>query len=356
MSLEWWTVTDPSSTDGSLRLPAGFELIAQDPHLGPLMLRSLERVEQRLAEAVQATDQLANITARHLLDAGGKRVRPLLTLLAAEVAGHVTDEVIEAAVVVELTHLASLYHDDVMDSAPMRRGVETAHTVWGNTVAILTGDMIFARASAMVSALGQEPLMIQATTFERLVIGQLQETTGPADGEDPVDHYLRVLSGKTGSLIAASGQYGALLGGAPRDVVDLMVVYGEKVGLAFQLADDIIDLTGHPDVSGKTRGTDLREGVDTLPVLLLRRDAAGTDPAAAASAQEVLRLIDGDLTDDDALATAVAAVSAQPAAAEAWQIANRWADEAIAALEPLQDSVAKAALIDFAHAVVHRRG
>nr|WP_082810259.1 polyprenyl synthetase family protein [Kocuria varians] len=320
------------------------------------MLRSLERVEQRLAEAVQATDQLANITARHLLDAGGKRVRPLLTLLAAEVAGHVTDEVIEAAVVVELTHLASLYHDDVMDSAPMRRGVETAHTVWGNTVAILTGDMIFARASAMVSALGQEPLMIQATTFERLVIGQLQETTGPADGEDPVDHYLRVLSGKTGSLIAASGQYGALLGGAPRDVVDLMVVYGEKVGLAFQLADDIIDLTGHPDVSGKTRGTDLREGVDTLPVLLLRRDAAGTDPAAAASAQEVLRLIDGDLTDDDALATAVAAVSAQPAAAEAWQIANRWADEAIAALEPLQDSVAKAALIDFAHAVVHRRG
>ncbi|RUP80689.1 polyprenyl synthetase family protein [Kocuria sp. HSID17582] len=320
------------------------------------MLRSLERIEQRLGEAVQATDRLADVTARHLLAAGGKRVRPLLTLLAAEVAGEITDEVIEAAVVVELTHLASLYHDDVMDSAPLRRGVETAHTVWGNTVAILTGDMIFARASAMVSALGQEPLMIQATTFERLVIGQLQETTGPAEGEDPVAHYLQVLAGKTGSLIAASGQYGALLGGAPRDVVDLMVVYGEKVGLAFQLADDIIDLTGHPDVSGKTRGTDLREGVDTLPVLLLRRHAAGADPEAAASAQEVLRLIDGDLTDDDALATAVAAVSSHPAAAEAWQIANRWADEAIAALEPLQDSVAKAALTEFAHAVVHRRG
>ncbi|MBS6029380.1 MAG: polyprenyl synthetase family protein [Kocuria rhizophila] len=339
-----------------MRLPAGFELIAQDPRLGPLMLRSLERVEQRLDEAVQATDRLADVTARHLLAAGGKRVRPLLTLLAAEVAGEITDEVIEAAVVVELTHLASLYHDDVMDSAPLRRGVETAHTVWGNTVAILTGDMIFARASAMVSALGQEPLMIQATTFERLVIGQLQETTGPAEDEDPVAHYLQVLSGKTGSLIAASGQYGALLGGASRDVVDLMVVYGEKVGLAFQLADDIIDLTGPPDVSGKTLGTDLREGVDTLPVLLLRRHAAGADPEAAASAQEVLRLIDGDLTDDDALATAVAAVSSHPAAAEAWQIANRWADEAIAALEPLQDSVAKAALTEFAHAVVHRRG
>lgn len=349
-------MTDPSRPNDSLRLPEGFELIAQDSHLGPLMLRSLDRIEQRLAESVHSADRIADVTARHLLDAGGKRVRPLLTLLAAEVAGEVTDEVIEAAVVVELTHLASLYHDDVMDSAPMRRGVQTAHTVWGNTVAILTGDMIFARASAMVSALGQEPLMIQATTFERLVIGQLQETTGPAPDEDPVAHYIKVLSGKTGSLIAASGQYGALLGGAPRSVVDLMVVYGEKVGLAFQLADDIIDLTGHPDVSGKTRGTDLREGVDTLPVLLLRRDAAGSDPAAAAFARELLELVDGDLSDDAALARAVEAVSEHPAAAEAWQIANDWADEAMAALEPLDDSVAKAALIEFAHGVVHRRG
>ncbi|WP_418903669.1 polyprenyl synthetase family protein [Kocuria rhizophila] len=349
-------MTEPSRLDGTLRLPAGFELIAQDPHLGPLMLGSLGCVEQRLGESVRSSDQLADVTAHHLLAAGGKRVRPLLALLAAEVAGSVNEDVIEAAVVVELTHLASLYHDDVMDSAPMRRGVETAHTVWGNTVAILTGDMIFARASAMVSALGQESLMIQASTFERLVIGQLRETTGPAEGQDPLEHYLEVIAGKTGSLIAASGQYGALLGGAPRSVVDLMVVYGEKVGLAFQLADDIIDLTGHPDVSGKTRGTDLREGVDTLPVLLLRRDAAGDDPAAAASAQNILRLIDGDLTDDAALATAVAAVSDHPAAAEAWQIANRWADEAIEALAPLPESVAKAALIEFAHAVVHRNG
>ncbi|MDO4918368.1 polyprenyl synthetase family protein [Kocuria sp.] len=320
------------------------------------MLRSLGRVEERLGDAVRSADGLADVTARHLLSAGGKRVRPLLALLAAQAAGTVTDEVVEAAVVVELTHLASLYHDDVMDSAPLRRGVETAHTVWGNTVAILTGDMIFARASALVSALGQEPLLIQATTFERLVIGQLKETTGPAEGQDPVEHYIQVLAGKTGSLIAASAQYGALLGGAPRSVVDLMVVYGEKLGLAFQLADDIIDLTGHPDVSGKTRGTDLREGVDTLPVLLLRRDAAGPDPEAAASAAHVLRLIDGDLTDDAALATAVAAVSDHSAAAEAWQIANRWADEAIEALAPLPDSVAKAALIEFAHAVVHRQG
>lgn len=347
-------MTESSPADSSLRLPAGFELIANDPHLGPVVVESLARIEERLDQAVRATDQLADVSARHLLGAGGKRVRPLLTLLAAEAAGSVNESVIEAAAVVELTHLASLYHDDVMDSAPKRRGVDSAHTVWGNTVAILTGDMIFARASAMVSELGQEPLLIQAKTFERLVIGQLKETTGPHEGQDPVEHYIQVLSGKTGSLIAACGQYGALLGGASREVVNLMVEYGEKVGLAFQLADDIIDLTGHGDISGKTPGTDLREGVDTLPVLLLRRDARNTDPEIARSAQEVLTLIDGDLTSDDALAAAVAAVTQHPVSQEAWDTANRWADEAIAALAPLPDSVTKAALVEFAHAVVHR--
>ncbi|WP_308495806.1 polyprenyl synthetase family protein [Kocuria sp. cx-455] len=349
-------MTETSRLNGSLRLPGGFELIARDDRLGPLVVESLAQIETRLEEALRSTDHLADVTARHLLQAGGKRVRPLLTLLAAEVAGQVNQKVIEAAAVVEMTHLATLYHDDVMDSAPLRRGVETAQTVWGNSVAILTGDLIFARASAMVSALGQEPLLIQAKTFERLVIGQLQETTGPTQGEDPVAHYLKVLAGKTGSLIAASGQYGSLLGGAPGDVIDMLVEYGEKVGLAFQLADDIIDLTGHDDVSGKTPGTDLREGVDTLPVLLLRRDAKSENPSVADAAREVLDLIDGDLASDDALARAVAAVAAHPVSEEAWDTANRWADDAIAAIRPLPDTVAKAALIEFAHAVVHREG
>lgn len=349
-------MTETSRLNGSLRLPAGFELIAQDDHLGPLVVESLAQIETRLEEALRSTDQLADVTARHLLQAGGKRVRPLLTLLAAEAAGEVNQDVIEAAAVVELTHLATLYHDDVMDSAPLRRGVETAQTVWGNSVAILTGDLIFARASAMVSELGQEPLLIQAKTFERLVIGQLQETTGPVDGQDPVEHYLNVLAGKTGSLIAASGQFGSLLGGASRDVINMLVEYGEKVGLAFQLADDIIDLTGHDDVSGKTPGTDLREGVDTLPVLLLRRDAQSKDRDVADSARGVLELIDGDLSSDEALAQAVAAVTEHSVSTEAWNTANRWADDAISAIQALPETVAKAALIEFAHAVVHREG
>ncbi len=161
----------------------------------------------------------------------------------------------QAAVVVELTHLATLYHDDVMDSAPYRRGAPTAHEVWGNSVAILTGDLIFARASILVSELGGEALGIQARTFERLCLGQLHETVGPREDEDALEHYLSVIADKTGSLVAASGQLGALFADTPQEVIDVMVAYGEKVGVAFQLADDVIDVTGLKVKSGKAPGT-----------------------------------------------------------------------------------------------------
>jgi heptaprenyl diphosphate synthase len=352
------TETSSSSAGGpatgpgtdQVKLPAGFDLIASDDRLGPVVLQALARIEERLDEAVRSADQLADVTSRHLLQAGGKRVRPLLTVLAGEIGGGVNEAVLEAAAVVELTQLATLYHDDVMDSAPLRRGVATAQTVWGNSVAILTGDLIFARASSMVSDLGPRALKIQADTFERLVLGQLHETVGPADGQDPLEHYLGVLAGKTGSLIAACGHFGTVLAGAGQEVVDVMVDYGEKVGIAFQLADDVIDVTGEDEVSGKTPGTDLREGVPTLPVLLLRRMAEEGD----AEARRAVELLESDLTSDEALARAVAAVSAHPATQEAWRMARHWADQAIASLEPLPDTVAKRALAAFAHAVVHR--
>ena len=232
-------------------LPAGFELIAADPELGPRILTSLARIEERLGEAITQTDKLADVASRHLLLAGGKRVRPLLTLLAAAVDGQINDEVTEAAVVVELTHLATLYHDDVMDEAPKRRGVDTAQTIWGNSVAILTGDLIFSRASLLVSELGTRPMKIQAQTFERLVLGQLYETTGPREHQDILDHYIAVIEGKTGSLIAAAGEYGSLLSGASEETVQIMARYGELVGVAFQLADDVIDIVSDGASSGK---------------------------------------------------------------------------------------------------------
>ncbi|GAA3294273.1 polyprenyl synthetase family protein [Arthrobacter citreus] len=332
-------------------LPAGFALIAEDPQLGPSIAASLEKVEAELLDAISNSDPFANATSRHLAEAGGKRIRPLLALLASHLGPEPTnDKVIQSAVVVELTHLATLYHDDVMDSAPLRRGAPTAHEVWGNSVAVLTGDLIFARASSLVSELGGEALGIQARTFERLCLGQLHETVGPNDGQDPLEHYLGVISGKTASLIAASGQLGALFSGASRQAINIMVEYGEKVGTAFQLADDVIDVTGLEAKSGKTPGTDLREGVPTLPVLLLRRNAAAGDADAAA----VLELVDGDLTSDDALAAAVSALRENPATAEAWAVARQWSDDAVAVLEPLPDSVVKRALASFAEAVVER--
>ncbi|OMH29347.1 geranylgeranyl pyrophosphate synthase [Tersicoccus phoenicis] len=331
-------------------LPAVFSLVAEHAELGPAVVASLGRVEERLRTSIAHADPLADTISRHLFDAGGKRIRPLLTILAAHLGRPDRDEVEQAAVVVELTHLATLYHDDVMDSAQFRRGAPSAHQIWGNSVAILAGDLLFARASRLVSDLGGRALAIQASTFERLCLGQLHETVGPAEDEDPVAHYLSVIADKTGSLVAASGQLGAIFAGAEETYVQTMVKYGERIGVAFQLADDVIDVTGARAVSGKTPGTDLREHVPTLPVLLLRRAAAGGD----ASAVRVLRLVDGDLGSDEALRGAVAAVAEHPATEESWAVARQWADDAVDALAALPDGVVKDALIGFARAVVDR--
>jgi heptaprenyl diphosphate synthase len=319
-----------------------------DKNLIKSIQAGLENVETALLEAVTHTDPVANVTSRHLLEAGGKRLRPVLVLLGASLGDATKDEVIKAAVVVELTHLATLYHDDVMDRAPMRRGVPTAHEVWGNSVAILTGDLLFARASQIVSRLGGKALTLQADTFERLCLGQLHETLGPQDGEDPIEHYLQVLADKTGSLIAASAELGVVYGEAPDGYREPLRVYGEKVGVAFQLIDDVIDILS--DESGKTPGTDLRAGVPTLPTLLLRAQAA-TDPKA----QELVEIIDAGLEEDSQLAKAVELLRAHPALEEAYQTAKQWADEAVLALAPLPDSPVKDALRVFAEAVVERQ-
>lgn len=334
----------------AMSLPAGFELVSGDPDLGPAIATRLARVEKQLREAITNSDPFADATSRHLVEAGGKRIRPLLVLLAAELADADRPQVIQAAVVVELTHLATLYHDDVMDSAPYRRGEPTAHELWGNSVAIMTGDLIFARASILVSELGARALGIQARTFERLCLGQLHETVGPGESDDPLEHYMSVIADKTGSLVAASGQLGALFAGADDATVDVMVRYGEKVGVAFQLADDVIDVTGLKQVSGKSPGTDLREGIPTLPVLLLRNAAAAGEAAAAG----VLELVDGDLSSDEALAQAVTALREHPVTQESWAVAREWSDAAVAALAPLPEGIVKSALASFAEAVVSR--
>ncbi|MCO1339717.1 geranylgeranyl pyrophosphate synthase [Kocuria polaris] len=333
----------------TIKLPAGFRAVAEDPDFGPAISQGMARVEKLLRDAVANSDPLIDATSRHLVEAGGKRIRPLLVILSSLLGEGVNDDVVKAAAVCELTHLATLYHDDVMDSAPYRRGAPTAHEVWGNSVAILAGDLIFARASITGAELGPEAVKIQSRTFERLCLGQLHETIGPREGDDPREHYLQVIADKTASLLSASGRFGAMFGRVD-SAVEIMAEYGERVGVAFQLADDVIDLTGGTASSGKTPGTDLREGVPTMPVLLLREAAAAGDDDAVAA----LELVDGDLTSDEALAAAVAAVAAHPATQQAWDVAHEWAGKAVEALAPLPEGTVKASLAAFADAVVTR--
>lgn len=323
-----------------------------DPELAARLTGRLSLVEERLRDSVTHTDQLADDASRHLVNAGGKRLRPLLTLLTAELGHGGRREVLDAAVVVELTHLATLYHDDVMDSAPLRRGAPSAHEVWGNSVAILTGDLLFARASTTVAGLGPDAVRIQAQTFERLCLGQLHETVGPQGGEDPVDHYLQVLADKTASLIATSARFGAMFAGCRPDIVDTVTEFGEKVGVAFQLADDVIDLTSDGAVTGKTPGTDLREGVPTMPALLLRARAAGPDGTDEDRA--LVALLDGDLSGDDALAEAVARLRGHEVVEQTRQRSVQLARAAQRELAPLPDGPVKDALHGFADALVDR--
>ena len=330
---------------------AALDLSLVDDTLDARLRAGLAQVETALRSAVRQADPLADDASRHLVSAGGKRVRPMLALLSAHLGDADRPEILDAAVVVELTHLATLYHDDVMDSAPVRRGAPAAHEVWGNTVAILTGDLLFARASTIVAGLGPDAVRIQAETFERLCLGQLHETVGPRDGEDPVAHYIQVLADKTGSLIATSARFGAMFAGCSADVLDVLVDYGEKVGVAFQLADDVIDLMSDGATSGKTPGTDLREGVPTLPTLLVRRNAAEHSDEASA---RLVGLLDGDLSGDDALAATVALLREHPATDAARAEAARWAQDAVDALAPLPQGPATTALRAFAAAVVAR--
>lgn len=247
------------------------------PALEADLSRGMQEVEELLREHIKGDYPLVEETSRHLVEAGGKRLRPLLTLITSHFGNPEKKGIVEAAVVCELTHLATLYHDDVMDEAPLRRGVESANNRWGNTVAILTGDYLFSKASDLLADLGPEAVRLQAKTFERLVIGQIMETQGPQNGEDPLEHYLRVVADKTGSLISTSARFGALLAGAPRDVVTTLTEFGEKIGVAFQLADDVIDIASDSSQSGKTPGTDLREGVPTLVTLNVMKSTNTAD-------------------------------------------------------------------------------
>lgn len=314
----------------------------------------LAKVEELLEREVWVGDTRVDHSTSHLARAGGKRLRPTLVLLASELGPNPdAPEVFESAVAVELTHLASLYHDDVMDDAPLRRGVASAHTLFGNTVAILSGDVLFARASRIVAGLGPRAVALHATTFERLCMGELHETQGRLDSQSPREHYIDVLADKTGSLIAASARYGVISAGESEKLAEELARFGEKVGVAFQIADDVIDIVSSGEKTGKTPGTDLREGVDTMPIILLREQEA-VSTIDEAGKNILAMLAEADLSSDAALGELVALLREHPVMHETQELAEQWVCDGIAELVNVPEGEVREALEEFAWQAVRR--
>ena len=318
-----------------------------DPKLEKDLLASMAEVESLLRDSIEGKYPLVIETSRHLVDAGGKRLRPLLTLIASHFGNPKTEGIIEAAVVCELTHLGTLYHDDVMDEAPLRRGVESANNRWNNTVAILTGDYLFAKTSQLLADLGPEAVRLQALTFERLVIGQITETQGSSTDKTALEHYLSVVSDKTASLISASARYGAMISGASEEIMDALTKFGEEIGTVFQLADDIIDIASDSKESGKTPGTDLREGVPTLVTLFILES---NDPADA----ELKKILSAPITDEAIVAQTILTLRSHSALTKSRELVAGFGRSAQKHLEILPEGPAKAALVGLSQAVISR--
>jgi heptaprenyl diphosphate synthase len=294
----------------------------------------LDQVEQALHTTLaDAKNAFVNRAAVHLIDAGGKRFRPIMALLSAQF-GPSPHAGINAAVVAELVHVATLYHDDVMDEAPVRHGVVTANTRWNNTIAVLLGDYLLARAADLGANLGEPALKLQVHTLRRLVRGQIDETIGAAEGVDRIGHCLRVMSDKSASLISMAVRLGAMVSGADSHVIRALELYGELLGVAFQISDDILDNAASEASLGKKPGTDLREGIVTLPVLYAVED----DPALADY------VLAGPIADEAARAHALDLLRSSPGLDRARQEAARYAERAKEMLYDLPPIPARKAL------------
>lgn len=326
---------------------SSFGIADLSPALEADLAKRMLEVEALLRLQIEGKYPLVIETSRHLVEAGGKRLRPLLTLITSHYGDPTAHGIIEAAVVCELTHVATLYHDDVMDEAPLRRGVQSANSRWGNTVAILTGDYLFARTSDMLADLGPAAVHLQAQTFERLVIGQIMETQGPADGGDPLQHYLNVVADKTGSLIAASAQFGAMLAGAPGEQITALAAFGEKIGITFQLVDDVIDIASQSDESGKTPGTDLKEGVPTLVTLNVMKSTRAQD-------RDLQELLKAPISDQVVINQVLDQLRQHPALEQSREQVLGIANQARQLLGPLPVNDATSALFSLCDAVIDR--
>ncbi len=312
----------------------------------PGMAENLERVEARLSESVQADDAFLTEVASHLIRAGGKRVRPGLALAAAlstsADGGPASDEAVLGGVSVELVHLGSLYHDDVMDDATTRRTVESVNARWGNLKAILAGDFLLARASEIAASLGTEVAGLLAATIARLCEGQVRELQDAYNVGRTEDAYIASIEGKTAALFASSCRIGALVGGHDRERVDTLTRFGQAYGMAFQVIDDVLDVVATAEQLGKPAGHDLVEGVYTLPTIRALQGAAGDDLAGLL----------GHPLEPEEVDRALALLRADGAVDAALVTARGYVDEAIAALDALGPSATVDSMSDASHRLV----
>ncbi|MEU4556975.1 polyprenyl synthetase family protein [Actinoplanes sp. NPDC023936] len=322
-----------------------------DPAVRDAISEFLGDVESELRASVVSPEPLVSEVAAHLVEAGGKRFRPLVVALGAHFGAADRAAAVSSAVVMELTHLATLYHDDVMDEAPMRRGAASANSRWTNSIAVYVGDYLLARAASIAADLGEEAVRLQARTLAQLVRGQLAETVGPR-GDDPIRHHLRVIEDKTASLIATSARLGGMAAGLSAAQLATLEAFGTSIGIAFQLSDDLLDIASDSDQSGKTPGTDLREGVPTLPVFYAL--AAADTGADSRRLKELLS--SGPLIDDELHAEALFLLRESAALKQARETVHGYAEEARRHAAALPSGAARRTIDGLCHYIADRTG
>jgi heptaprenyl diphosphate synthase len=306
----------------------------------PGMGDELTRVEAALRDSVVADDPHLTELASHLIQAGGKRLRPALAIVVGACAQGglpVTDEVVLGGVSVELVQVGSLYHDDVMDEAETRRGVESVNFRFGNLKAILSGDYLLAKASEIAAGLGTEVAGLLAATIGQLCQGQVRELQTVFDVGRDEEAYLAAIAGKTASLFAAACRIGGIVGGLDRDAIEAVTVYGHRYGMAFQIVDDVLDVVATEEQLGKPSGHDMAEGIYTLPVI--RALAAGDDASA-----ELRELLGRPLLEVAEIERARKLVKAGSGVEEAVALARQYGDEAAHVLSTLPESEAASTL------------
>ena len=321
---------------------------APDPVLESELRAGLDRVEGALRRAVDSDVPLVATTGRYLLSAGGKRFRPLLVLLGGRFGRADDPRLVDGAVAIELTHVATLYHDDVIDEADSRRGIASANARWDNTVAILTGDFLFARASEIASDLGTEVTRLLAWTIARVAEGQIREADAAGSLEMDEEAYMEVIRGKTAALIATSCRLGGMLSDADPALVDRLQRIGQALGLAFQLSDDIMDITEDQGTLGKEPGVDLKEGVYTLPVIYALQESHRRD--------ELRAILEPGPPEGDRLAGALDIVRFDGSLDRAREAVTAHVRRAVAEAEGLPEGAARDAFLHLARFLAARCG